>query len=130
MYNKHINSLGYDQIGIYYDASASAYQIMGMLNLDISLCELTNVINPNNAENKQDIYDFFKTEILQKIEEILTSLRSGNKPVDDAVLIKKALLQMDRQLIKAIVMPLIYGKTAYGFAEDRIFCETLYIPVR
>lgn len=29
----------YDRVGVFYDASASAYQIMRMLNLDISLCE-------------------------------------------------------------------------------------------
>lgn len=38
----------YDKIGIYYDASASAYQIMDMLNLDKDLCELTNVIGEYN----------------------------------------------------------------------------------
>ena len=51
-----------DKIGIYYDASAAAYQIIGMLNLDEKLCELTNVIG--HAESKKnDIYEFFKTEL-------------------------------------------------------------------
>nr|YP_010216424.1 hypothetical protein LK039_mgp16 [Ulva intestinalis]UBR43445.1 hypothetical protein [Ulva intestinalis] len=44
----------YDKIGIYYDASASAYQIIGMLNLDSHLCELTNVIG--HAESKKMIF--------------------------------------------------------------------------
>lgn len=36
--------------------------------------------------------------------------------------------QMDRQLIKAIVMPLIYGKTSYGFSEDlQKFFATNYL---
>ena len=37
----------YDKIGIYYDVSASAYQIMGMLNLDIGL---SNVIKSSKLK--------------------------------------------------------------------------------
>ena len=54
----------YDKIGIYYDASASAYQIMGMLNLDISLCELTNVIS---VEDILSIKMIFTSILGQKI---------------------------------------------------------------
>lgn len=46
----------YDQIGVYYDASASAYQVMGHITGDIKLCELTNVISSPSSEIKQDIY--------------------------------------------------------------------------
>lgn len=40
----------YDKIGIYYDASALAYQIMSVLNLDYRLCELTNAIGPHTNQ--------------------------------------------------------------------------------
>jgi hypothetical protein len=40
----------YDNIGVYYDASASAYQIMGILNCDYMLCKLTNVIKDTHEE--------------------------------------------------------------------------------
>lgn len=35
-----------------------------------------------------------------------------------AQLVQERLYKINRSLIKTIVMPLIYGKTAHGFAED------------
>nr|ATP01456.1 hypothetical protein [Ulva flexuosa] len=39
--------------------------------------------------------------------------------------------KMDRQLVKAAVMPLIYGKTAYGFSEDlkEFFAKNYLYPI-
>ena len=108
----------YDKIGIYYDASASAYQIMGMLNLDISLCELTNVIENLESVKKKDIYEFFKTE-LANINDYKNLTFSLDEDASMSTLIHNCLTtKMDRQLVKAAVMPLIYGKTPYGFSED------------
>ena len=108
----------YDKIGIYYDASASAYQIIGMLNLDKDLCELTNVIVNKDEQNKKDIYDFFKTN-LAEINKTTKFQFQLDKDISMSNLIKRSLTtSLDRQLVKAAVMPLIYGKTAYGFSED------------
>lgn len=108
----------YDKIGIYYDASASAYQIMGMLNLEKDLCELTNVIGDNNNSIKKDIYEFFKTEF-KNIKDYKNIQLKPNEDPNMKTLIENCLTKkLDRQLVKAAVMPLIYGKTAYGFAED------------
>lgn len=39
--------------------------------------------------------------------------------------------KMDRQLVKAAVMPLIYGKTAYGFSDDlqEFFAKNYLYPL-
>ena len=107
----------YDKIGIYYDASASAYQIMGMLNLDEQLCELTNVIGDNVSVEKKDVYEFFKTELNKSDYKNLPF--KLDKDASMSALMQNCLTtQMDRELVKAAVMPLIYGKTAYGFSDD------------
>ena len=108
----------YDKIGIYYDASASAYQIMGMLNLDEDLCELTNVIGNLESVKRKDIYEFFKTELANKNDYKNLTFQL-DEDASMSTLIQNCLTKkMDRQLVKAAVMPLIYGKTAYGFSED------------
>lgn len=111
----------YDKVGVFYDASASAYQIMGMLNLDIGLCDLTNVIgNSENCEKlnkKKDIYEFFTKELLQQLSKPLPFQLNKDKELNKFS--EDYLTQnLDRKLLKMIVMPLIYGKTSYGFAED------------
>lgn len=121
----------YAKIGIYYDASASAYQIMGILNLDTNLCELTNVIGDNNHSVKKDIYEFFKTE-LASISNFKNVVLKPNEDPNMSTLIQNCLTtKLDRQLVKAAVMPLIYGKTAYGFAEDLegFFAKNALYPI-
>nr|AZT79244.1 hypothetical protein [Ulva compressa] len=97
---------------------------MGMLNLDIGLCDLTNVIgNSENSENceklnkKKDIYEFFTKELLQQLSKPLPFQLNKDKELNKFS--EDYLTQnLDRKLLKMIVMPLIYGKTSYGFAED------------
>ena len=119
----------YDKIGVFYDASASAYQIMGTINSDRQLCQLTNVIKSPNGM-KQDIYNFFfnwlenkqylafdptvKKSIRDNVEQFLLEKKNQEK-VRYKEYFRK---HFDRSLTKAIVMPLIYGKTSVGFAED------------
>nr|UCS09821.1 hypothetical protein [Percursaria percursa] len=55
----------YDSIGVYYDASASAYQIMGVINMDENLCKITNVLKTDGSKN--DIYTFFLGQIMKKM---------------------------------------------------------------
>lgn len=119
----------YDKVGVFYDASASAYQIMGTINSDRQLCQLTNVIQPPDGI-KQDIYTFFLNWLENKQYSAFDP--SVKKNITDNL--KQFLLEkenqekerykqyfrnnFDRSLTKAIVMPLIYGKTSLGFAED------------
>lgn len=105
----------YDEIGVYYDASASAYQIMGVLTGDKSLCNLTNVIK-YDKETKSDIYSVF----LKKLKPLLKNkkldvFKNENFDKND---IQYFINNFDRKIIKAIIMPLIYGKTPSGFADD------------
>lgn len=104
----------YARIGIYYDASASAYQIMGVINADKKLCQLTNVLKSENNK-KEDLYQFFLNRL-----NIETQNYSASGEEDKQVKMYENYLKdnLNRSLIKAIVMPLIYGKTSMGFAED------------
>ena len=103
----------YDRVGVYYDASASAYQIMGSINGDRGLCQLTNVLKSENTQ-KKDIYSFFLEELKKTNENILFNKdEKGLKRYKD--FFKK---NFDRSLAKTIIMPLIYGKKAIGFSED------------
>ena len=122
----------YDKVGIYYDASASAYQIMGTLTGDKELCQLTNVFSlENNIKN--DIYNYFLDELNKTIWD--ESYDTAALDAEDAEHAKidekpKKVNQLDsqerrylrnnfnRKLVKAIVMPLIYGKTGAGFVEN------------
>lgn len=57
----------YDKIGVYYDASASAYQIMGTLHFDKQLCQLTNVIQDQATHIKGDLYVFFRKGLSKEL---------------------------------------------------------------
>ena len=115
----------YHTVGIFYDASASAYQIMGVLNGDEKLCQLTNVLKSESGQ-KQDLYQHV-------LENVFTNLSFSNLNVQDAEFVKMYIKYFeknaDRALVKSIVMPLIYGKTSIGFAEDNLFLKkVLFYP--
>lgn len=111
----------YDRVGVFYDASASAYQIMGTINSDRKLCQLTNVIQSPDGM-KQDIYTFFlnwlenkqysafdatvKKNITDNVERFLLEKENQEKERYKEYF----RTNFDRSLTKAIVMPLIYGK--------------------
>ena len=119
----------YDRVGVFYDASASAYQIMGTINSDRTLCQLTNVLKAPDGM-KQDIYTFFLNWLENKEYSAFDATVKKNitDNVERFLLERKNLererykeyfkTNCDRSLTKAIVMPLIYGKTSVGFAED------------
>ena len=113
----------YDRVGVYYDASASAYQIMGVINEDYGLCQLTNVLEKDGS--KQDIYAFFLRQVKSNIDKY--TVYSKDKEI---ILMYNKYFRdnVDRKLIKAIVMPLVYGKTSQGFAEDlKVFFAKGYL---
>lgn len=103
----------YDNVGVYYDASASAYQIMGVINADQALCEQTNVLK--TSKQKNDIYNFFLKELKQNMHQfkVIHKIPSVGEQMNEYLQ-----ENFDRKLVKAIVMPLIYGKTSSGFSED------------
>jgi DNA-dependent RNA polymerase len=103
----------FDRVGVYYDASASAYQIMGVINEDITLCQLTNVLDKDGT--RQDMYAFFLEQVKSNIEQYTVYSKDKNILAMYNNYLRD---NVNRQLIKAIVMPLIYGKTIKAFAED------------
>lgn len=90
------------------DASASAYQIMSYLLLDVDLAQRTNLIpTPKNVGKIRDIY----SEIL---EELKPFLREHLEQTISTVVCSR----INRKLIKALFMPLVYGKTVISMARD------------
>jgi hypothetical protein len=104
----------YDTVGVFYDASASAYQIMGVINGDKTLCQLTNVLKSKKGE-KNDLYQHV-------LENVFSDISFSDLNIKDAkfatMYVQYFKENVDRSLVKSIVMPLIYGKTSQGFAED------------
>nr|YP_010003138.1 hypothetical protein JXY92_mgp26 [Ulva torta]AZP40269.1 hypothetical protein [Ulva torta] len=83
---------------------------MGVINNDKQLCELTNVLL---SDDKRDMYSFF----LERIKANCDSYAIKDKRKSLEKLYNNYFqTNIDRKLIKAIVMPLIYGKTGQGFA--------------
>lgn len=116
----------YDQVGVYYDASASAYQIMGLINGDAQLCKCTNMLPMPHTRSKQDLYAY----VVNQLQPALWQDAKFNKL--HLTQGQKAYLQnnFNRSLIKTIVMPLIYGKTADGFSDNlnQFFKQGGYYP--
>lgn len=94
-------------IPVTQDASASAYQIMSYLLLDVDLAQRTNFI-PTPSENKIRDID---SEIL---EELKPFLHDNLDQTISTIICSR----INRKLVKAIFMPLIYGKTIISMARD------------
>jgi hypothetical protein len=104
----------YDTVGVFYDASASAYQIMGVLNGDKTLCQLTNVLKSEDGQ-RQDLYQYVLNDVFKNID--FSDLNFEGKVLAE-ICIKHFNEKADRSLVKSIVMPLIYGKSSRGFADN------------
>lgn len=89
------------------DASASAYQIMSYLLLDVDLAMRTNLIQSPNENKIRDIY----SEILEELKPFLHDNL-------DHTISTGICSRINRKLVKAIFMPLIYGKTVISIARD------------
>lgn len=88
------------------DASASAYQIISYLLLNIEMAKLTNLI-PTDEGFIQDMY---KT-LLEELRLFLKDQFSDNM----MAIINEF---MSRKLVKSIFMPLVYGKTLISINND------------
>lgn len=89
------------------DASASAYQIMSYFLMDDLLAKRTNLI-PSSDGQIQDFYDFLLKELIQFMKEELY-----NKSLSETVC-----QILNRNLVKNIFMPIIYGKTLMSTTMD------------
>jgi DNA-directed RNA polymerase len=91
------------------DASASAYQIVSYLLLDKDLAGKTNLIKSASGENRiNDFYSYIMADIKALLPSVL-----GTRALAEIVSDK-----LTRKTIKAIFMPIIYGKSQYTIHTD------------
>lgn len=102
--------IGIEQLPIFQDASASAYQIMSIFLLDKKIAEHTNLIP---SDQIQDIYTYF----LEELKNYLVIYSSF-----DPSFVNIICERFTRKLVKCLFMPLIYGKTVLSMAND-IHCH-------
>ena len=106
----------YSQIGVHYDATASAYQIIGVLCFNVELCTVTNIISTSKQDLYSNLLQHLKVETLEKLinDHGLESIKT------------RILEHFDCALLKSGVMPLIYGKTSLSYSKDLL--EGLKLP--
>lgn len=95
-------------IPITQDASASAYQIISYFLLDETLAKRTNLIRSSDGK-PQDVYSFMLDELRVFMKEELQN---------DENLSNIVCTHFNRDLVKGIFMPKIYGKTFISVARD------------
>lgn len=105
------NKIKKEQLPITQDASASAYQIMSYLLLDLDLAWQTNLIDFESNDNIQDIYG-------NSLEDLKTYLPNHLTSEICDIVINENSYPLTRTLIKGILMPLIYGKSNISIAND------------
>lgn len=104
----------YNQVGVYFDASASAYQILELIHQDAPLTHHTNLTKANT--NKSGLY----AQVLNLVNEtfwISSAFKACKLEQRHKISLQRG---HDRKLIQAIVTRLVYGKTASGFASDLV----------
>ncbi|XP_020251012.1 uncharacterized protein LOC109828426, partial [Asparagus officinalis] len=89
------------------DASASAYQIMSYFLMDEILAKRTNLI-PSEDGQIQDLYSFLLKELIEFMKAEL-----DNKSLSNTVC-----QILNRNIVKKIFMPIIYGKTVMSTTMD------------
>lgn len=98
----------YNQVGVYFDASASAYQILGLIHQDAPLTHHTNLTKANT--NKSGLY----AQVLNLVNEtfwISSAFKACKLEQRHKIGLQRG---HDRKLIQAIVTRLVYGKTRLG----------------
>lgn len=97
---------GFNSVPVTQDASASAYQIMSYLLLNVEMARLTNLI-PSTENKIQDVYAFLK-------EKLMEYLRPRFDDTQYAIIEAR----LKRKEVKRLFMPKIYGKTIIAMADD------------
>lgn len=108
----------YTMIPVSMDASSCAYQIMSSFLLDEKLAVCTNFLKKDDSDHIYDLYESFIEDIKQDLVNPACTLKASLR---DAL--KK---NLTRKLVKAIFMPIVYGKTQHASAED-IYSELSFI---
>jgi hypothetical protein len=96
----------YHQLPVTQDASASAYQIMSYLLLNVEIGRRTNLL-PSEDGQIEDVYQRLK-------DELLTFLVKRMNPS------KYTIVQsiLTRKVVKGMFMPVLYGKTVFSMGQD------------
>ena len=106
------------------DASASAYQMMSYFLLDIDYGIHTNLLKKTNTDGRyiRDIYEFMRGCLInyliaeEKIELAIKLLTPNEK--DQESVLAKIVSIFDRNVVKKMFMPMMYGKTDYTLKKD------------
>ncbi|XP_026399869.1 uncharacterized protein LOC113295759 [Papaver somniferum] len=98
----------YKLVPISQDASASAYQIMSFLFLNVDMAMKTNLI-----PNYNGLIRYFYKDLLCELKNYLST-----KYLESETLMEMIFYKLDRKLIKSLFMPMVYGKTQNNMAND------------
>lgn len=91
---------------IHLDASASAYQMLSYLLGNITMARNTNLISENNKIN--NIYEIIDSDFKKYIE----------RKYGEHIITRYVCSLFDRDIIKNIFMPIVYGKSKFSTAID------------
>lgn len=99
----------YHQVPVTQDASASAYQIMSYLLLNLEMGRRTNLL-PSSDGQIQDVYMCLQDELKKFLN---TRYHDSTQPLLNIIH-----SFLTRKIVKGLFMPLVYGKTVYSMAQD------------
>jgi DNA-directed RNA polymerase len=99
-------------IPITQDASASAYQILSYFLVDGKMGYYTNILTGLRTEENAKIHDIYENMLAELIKYV------DNLPDCDPSVVSVIKNSFDRNTIKQIYMPLIYGKTTNSIFHD------------
>lgn len=103
---------------IQMDATCSAYQLIGIIRNSEKIMKLTNLLDNNNVTKKPNFnyeYNDLYSYIINSCAENLPHPAMKH--------------YLDRNLIKKLIMPLVYGKTEYASMEDLRDYTKSYLPL-
>ena len=107
------------------DASASAYQMLSYFLLDINMGIHTNLLTVNSKEYPviHDIYEFMLDQLIEyirKVEEqqMLVKLEAGKEAPPVRSIANLVRNVFDRNIVKLLYMPKVYGKHEYTMRND------------
>lgn len=120
--------MSYLQIPLSFDASASAFQILGYFDMNWGLGSLTNLIPTlaifGAAFKAGQVYELLQDDCFQcDLRDIYTHFQDGlatylDKKMNDSTYLERIKKGLKRPLMKTLFMPLLYGKGINTMAQD------------